>query len=88
MTPSHCELERKYADAPITPDNRDRNVAIKLRSRLPRTMLAEGDGFRADLSANRSPPSLGAKPLVVISEGKPDDPFMQQHLKTWFDLQE
>jgi pimeloyl-ACP methyl ester carboxylesterase len=82
------EVERQYADVPLPPDIRDRIVAIKLRSRLPRTMLAEGDGFRADLSANRSPPTLGALPLVVISEGKPDDPFMQQHLKTWFDLQE
>jgi hypothetical protein len=73
------EVERQYADAPLPPDIRDRIVTIKLRSRLPRTMLAEGDGFRADLSANRSPPTLGALPLVVISEGKPDDPFMQSY---------
>ncbi len=81
-------VQKQFAHSPLPPDIRDRLVAIKLRSRLPRTLLAEGDGFRADLSANRSPPTLGALPLVVISEGKPDDPFMQAHLKTWFDLQE
>jgi hypothetical protein len=51
-------------------------------------MLAEGDGFRADLLANRAPPSLGNIPLIVLSEGKPNIPFMQERLQTWFELQE
>jgi hypothetical protein len=51
-------------------------------------MLAEGDGFRADLRAKKTPPSLGSLPLIVLSEGKPNDPFMQEHRQTWFELQE
>jgi hypothetical protein len=51
-------------------------------------MLAEGEGFRADLTANRTPPSLGSLPLVVLSEGRPNIPFMQERIQTWFELQE
>ena len=82
------KVEARFADSPLPASIRERLIAINLKSRLPRTMLAEGDGFRADLAAGRNPPSLGDQPLVVLSEGKPNIPFMQERLATWFQLQE
>lgn len=82
------DVQRQFATSPLPPDIRARIIALKLRSRLPRTMVAEGDGFRADLGANRPPPSLGSLPLIVLSEGKPDDDFMREHLRDWFELQD
>ena len=38
--------------------------------------------------ANRTPPGLGSLPLIVLSEGKPNNPFMQEHIHTWFELQD
>jgi hypothetical protein len=51
-------------------------------------MLLEGEGFRADLAANRAPPKLGDIPLVVLSEGKPNVPYMQERIQTWYELQD
>jgi pimeloyl-ACP methyl ester carboxylesterase len=82
------DVDRQFAKSSLPPDIRARLIAIKLKSRLPRTMVAEGDGFRADLAANRTPPSLGSLPLIVISEGKPGEGFMQDNLRTWFELQD
>jgi len=81
------EVEKNFANSPLPAPIRDRIVAIKLRSDFPRVMVAEGDGFRADLEKNDAPPSLGGLPLVVLSEGKPDNPFMQEHIQKWFELQ-
>jgi pimeloyl-ACP methyl ester carboxylesterase len=82
------EVEERFARSPLPPPIRERLVALNLKSRMPRTMLAEGDGFRADLAANRAPPNLGDLPLIVLSEGKPNIPFMQERIQTWFQLQD
>ncbi len=76
------------ADSPSPPPIRDRLIALNLKSHLPRTLLAAGAGLRADLLAGKNPPSLADLPLIVISEGQPNNPFMQEHLRTWFELQE
>jgi pimeloyl-ACP methyl ester carboxylesterase len=81
-------VEQRFANSPLPAPVRDRLVALNLKSRLPRTMLAEGAGFRADLTANRTPPSLGSLPLIVLSEGRPNIPFMQERIQTWFQLQD
>ena len=82
------EIQERFANSPLPPSIRDRLIAINLKSHMPRTMVLEGDAFRADLRANRTPPSLGNLPLIVLSEGKPNIPFMQEHIQTWFQLQE
>jgi hypothetical protein len=51
-------------------------------------MVREGKGMRADLEANRAPPTLGDIPLIVLSEGKPNIPFMQERIETWYALQD
>jgi hypothetical protein len=81
-------VEKRFANSPLPHEIRDRLVAINLKSHMPRTLVAEGDALYADLAAPHSPPNLGTIPLVVISEGKPNNPFMQEHLKTWYELQE
>lgn len=82
------EVQGWFANAPLPESLRKRLVAINLKAHMPRTRLAEVEGFEADLAANRSPPNLGSVPLVVLSEGKPDSPFMQENLKTWVELQD
>jgi pimeloyl-ACP methyl ester carboxylesterase len=82
------QVEERFANSPLPAPIRARLIALNLKSRLPRTMLAEGAGFRADLAANRTPPGLGDLPLVVISEGKPNFEFMRQRLQRWFELQD
>jgi pimeloyl-ACP methyl ester carboxylesterase len=82
------EVESRFASSPLPAPIRARLIAINLKSRLPRTILAEGAGFRADLVANRAPPNLADLPLVVISEGKPNNPFMQERFGTWLELQD
>jgi len=42
----------------------------------------------ADLMQGKPPPGLGHLPLIVLSEGKPNIPFMQERLQTWFELQD
>jgi pimeloyl-ACP methyl ester carboxylesterase len=81
-------VEQRFANSPLPAPVRDRLVALNLKSHQPRTMLAEGAGFRADLTANRTPPSLGSLPLIVLSEGRPNIPFMQERIQTWFQLQD
>ena len=51
-------------------------------------MVAEGDAMPADLMQGKPPPGLGHLPLIVLSEGKPNIPFMQERLQTWFELQD
>jgi pimeloyl-ACP methyl ester carboxylesterase len=82
------EVEERFANSPLPAPIRDRLVAVNLKAHVPRTRLAEGDGLNADLLAKKSPPSLGSLPLIVLSEGKPNNPFMQEHLQTWFQLQD
>jgi pimeloyl-ACP methyl ester carboxylesterase len=81
-------IERQFASAPLPPALRDRLIAINLKSHLHRTLLNEGAGFETDLGKNQPPPKLGDIPLIVLSEGKPNIPYMQENLKTWFGLQE
>ncbi len=57
------KVNAQFSKSPLPEPIRDRIVALKLRSHLPRTMLAEGEGFRADLRANRTPPNLEHCPL-------------------------
>lgn len=82
------EVPQRFAGSPLPADIRDRLIAIHLKSHLPGAMVREGDGMRADLEANRAPPNLGDIPLIVLSEGKPDIPFMQERLSQWFALQD
>jgi pimeloyl-ACP methyl ester carboxylesterase len=82
------QVRERFAESPLPPAIRDRLIAVNLKSHMPRTMVAEGDGFRADLMAGRTPPKLGDLPLIVLSEGKPDIPFMQERIRTWFELQD
>lgn len=81
-------VEERFANSPLPAPIRDRLIVLNLKSTLPRTLLAEGDGFHGDLVANRAPPNLGSLPLIVLSEGKPDIPFMQRNLPAWVELQE
>jgi pimeloyl-ACP methyl ester carboxylesterase len=82
------KVEGWFANAPLPESLRQRLIALNLKSHMPGARLAEMEGFEADLAANRSPPNLGSLPLVVLSQGKPDVPFMQENLETWFGLQE
>jgi pimeloyl-ACP methyl ester carboxylesterase len=81
-------VEKRFAQSPLPPPIRERLIGLNLKSHLPRTLLAEGEGFRADLTANRAPPDLGNLPLIVLSEGKPNVPYMQERIQTWFRLQD
>jgi pimeloyl-ACP methyl ester carboxylesterase len=82
------EVPERFAESPLPVPIRDRLVAINLKSHLPGTMVREGKGMRVDLEANRAPPTLGDIPLIVISEGKPNIPFMQERIETWYALQD
>ncbi len=81
------QVQRRFENSPHARDIRDRLIALNLQSHLPRTLIAEGEGFRADLLVGRAPASLGDIPLIVLSEGKPDIPFMQERLAVWTGLQ-
>ncbi len=52
-----------------------------LKSHMYRTLLLEGAGFQTDLALNKKPPGLGDIPLIVLSEGRPNIPFMQEKLQ-------
>lgn len=82
------EVEERFANSPLPAPIRDRLIAVNLKAHMSRTRLAEGDGLLADLAAKRAPPRLGSLPLIVLSEGKPNIPFMQENLQTWAQLQE
>lgn len=82
------EVPKRFAESPLPAPIRDRLIAINLKSHTPGAMVREGDGMRADLEANRAPPNLGDIPLIVLSEGKPNIPFMQERLPQWFALQD
>jgi pimeloyl-ACP methyl ester carboxylesterase len=82
------DVEARFAASPLPTPIRERLIALNLKSNTPRSMLAEGQGFRADLQANRAPPTLGDLPLVVLSEGNPNSPFMQERIRSWFQLQD
>lgn len=81
------EVPERFANSPLPQPIRDRLIAINLKTHTPRTMVAEGEAMRADLRENEAPPGLGDLPLIVLSEGKPNIPFMQERLETWLALQ-
>lgn len=81
-------VEQQFANSTLSPSIRDRLIAVNLKSHMYRTLLAESEGFDAELAQSRTPPSLNDLPLIVITAGKPDDSFMQENLQLWNELQE
>ena len=81
-------VEKEFADSTFSTPIRDRLIAINLKSHMYRTLVAERESFDAELAQLRTPPSLNSLPLIVISEGKPDTPYMQENLELWKGLQE
>jgi pimeloyl-ACP methyl ester carboxylesterase len=82
------EIEGQYAQHPPREENRNRLIAIFQKTHTYRTLADEGEGLELDLAVGAAPPSLGNLPLVVIAEGKPRHPYMQQNLATWHQLQQ
>jgi pimeloyl-ACP methyl ester carboxylesterase len=81
-------IEQQFANSTFSAPIRDRLIAVNLKSHMYRTLRAEAEGFDAELAQQRTPPSLNNLPLIVISEGKPDLPFMQENLALWNEMQE
>lgn len=81
-------VEREFANSPFSAPIRDRLVAVNLKSHVYRTLRAESESFDAELAQLRDPPSLGDLPLIVITQGKPSDPYTQENLELWNELQE
>lgn len=82
------QVEREFANSSFSAPIRDRLIAVNLKSHMYRTVRAENEAFDAGLAELRTPPSLNGIPLIVISQGKPDDFYMQQNLALWNELQE
>ena len=79
-------LERQIAKSPLPIPVKQRLVAVRSKAHMYRTLVAEGEGFLADLAENRAPPDLGEMPLIVLTAGKPGDPFMTENLTVWLEL--
>lgn len=80
------EIEQQYAN--VEPDDdRERLVAIFQKSHTYRTLADEGVGLEQDFAKGIAPPKLGDLPVIVIAEGKPRHPYMQEHLAKWHELQ-
>ena len=82
------EIEGQYAQHPPREEDRNRLIAIFQKTHTYRTLADEGEGLELDLAVGAAPPSLGNLPLVVIAEGKPRHPYMQQNLALWHQLQQ
>lgn len=82
------EIEGQYAEAPLTEPDKKRLIAIFQKSHTYRTLADEGVGFEQDLARGVAPPSLRDLPVVVIAEGKPRHPYMQENLARWHELQQ
>jgi pimeloyl-ACP methyl ester carboxylesterase len=82
------EIEGQYADAPLSGPDKRRLIAIFQKAHTYRTLADEGIGFELDLARGVAPPSLGDLPVVVIAEGKPRHPYMQENLARWHELQQ
>lgn len=82
------EVEQMYANAPVSEQDRQRLVAIFEKSHTYRTLYDEGVGLEQDLAAGVKPPSLGNLPVVVIAEGAPRHPYLQENLALFHELQE
>lgn len=81
------DIEQQYANSPLPEHDRKRLVAIFLKAHTYRTLVDEGVGLEQDLAGNVTPPSLADLPVVVIAEGKPRHPYMQENLTLWHELQ-
>jgi pimeloyl-ACP methyl ester carboxylesterase len=82
------EIEQQYRDAPLSEPDRKRLIAIFQKSHTYRTLVDEGVGLELDYASAVAPPDLGNLPVVVIAEGKPRHPYMQENLALWHELQQ
>jgi pimeloyl-ACP methyl ester carboxylesterase len=80
------EIEQQYADAQPEED-RKRLISIFQKSHTYRTLVDEGVGLEQDFARRVTPPKLGDLPVIVIAEGKPRHPYMQENLAKWHELQ-
>ncbi len=81
------EIEDQYASSPLAEHDRKRLVAIFEKSHTYRTLVDEGVGLEQDFSRGAMPPNLGNLPVVVIAEGKPRHPYLQENLTLLHTLQ-
>lgn len=81
-------VEREFANSTFSTPIRDRLIAVNLKSHMYSTLRAESESLDAELAQQREPSSLNDLPLIVITAGKPSDPYMQENLELWNDLQE
>ncbi len=81
------EIEDQYASSPLSEHDRKQLVAIFEKSHTYRTLVDEGVGLEQDFSRGAMPPNLGNLPVVVIAEGKPRHPYLQENLALLHTLQ-
>ena len=76
----------------LAPAGADSAIALSPSTSNPTASDAawrRATGFDADLAAKPTRRrALAGCRSSCSPQGKPDDPFMQEHLKTWFELQE
>lgn len=81
------EVKNQFARSPLQGEERNRLIAIFEKSHTYQTLFYEGVGFEQDLASGMNPPTLGNVPVIVIAEGKPRSPFMQENLALWHEMQ-
>ena len=77
------EIEGQYAETSLAEPDKRRLIAIFQKSHTYRTLVDEGAGLELDLARAAAPPGLGDLPVIVIAEGKPAHPYMQENLLRW-----